>query len=97
VIPLVADADTLFGATTRGRLIHLDCQGLIRLHWSPLILDELRHRPQARPRVGASARTTHAGIIEKFGVAQGRVISRLPLQPALPSSASHPGTGSALH
>jgi hypothetical protein len=41
VIPIVADADTLFGATTRGLLIHLDYQGLIRLHWSPLILDEL--------------------------------------------------------
>lgn len=41
VIPVVADADTLFGATTRGLLIHLDYQGSIRLHWSPLILDEL--------------------------------------------------------
>jgi hypothetical protein len=41
VIPVVADADTLFGATTRGLLIHLDYQGVIRLHWSPLILDEL--------------------------------------------------------
>jgi len=41
VIPVVVDADTLFGATTRGLLIHLDYQGLIRLHWSPLILDEL--------------------------------------------------------
>jgi PIN domain len=41
VIPVVADADVLFGATTRGLLIHLDYRGLIRLHWSPLILDEL--------------------------------------------------------
>lgn len=41
MIPLVADADTLFGATTRGLLIHLDDQGLIRPHWSPLILDEM--------------------------------------------------------
>ena len=41
MVPVVADADTLFGATTRGLLIHLDYQGLIRLHWSPLILDEL--------------------------------------------------------
>ena len=39
--PVVADADTLFGATTRGLLIHLDYRGLIRLHWSSLILDEL--------------------------------------------------------
>jgi hypothetical protein len=41
VVPVVADADTLFGATTRGLLIQLDYGGLIRLHWSPLILDEL--------------------------------------------------------
>jgi PIN domain len=42
VIPVVvADADTLFGATTRGLLIHLDYRNLIRLHWSALILDEL--------------------------------------------------------
>ncbi len=39
--PVVADADTLFGATTRGLLIHLDYRGLIRLHWSALILGEL--------------------------------------------------------
>lgn len=41
MVPVVADADTLFGATTRGLLIHLDYRGLIRLHWSALILDEL--------------------------------------------------------
>lgn len=40
MIPVVAAADTLFGATTRGLLIHLDYHGLIRLHWSPLILTE---------------------------------------------------------
>lgn len=40
-IPVVADADTLFGATTRGLLIYLDYEGLIKLHWSPLILDEV--------------------------------------------------------
>lgn len=41
MVPVVADADTLFGATTRGLLIHLDYGGLIRLHWSPLLLEEL--------------------------------------------------------
>jgi hypothetical protein len=42
VIPVaVADADTLFGATTRGLLIHLDYRNVIRLHWSAPILDEL--------------------------------------------------------
>ncbi|PLZ00447.1 PIN domain-containing protein [Burkholderia sp. WAC0059] len=40
-IPVVADADTLFPATTRGLLIYLDYQGLIKLHWSLLILDEV--------------------------------------------------------
>jgi hypothetical protein len=40
-IPVVADADTLFGATTRGLLVHLDYRGLIKLHWSPLILSEM--------------------------------------------------------
>jgi hypothetical protein len=41
VTPVVADANTLFGDTTRGLLIHLDYLGLIRLHWSAIILDEL--------------------------------------------------------
>ena len=39
--PVVADADTLFPATTRGLLIYLDFAGLIRLHWSQMILGEL--------------------------------------------------------
>jgi hypothetical protein len=38
---VVADADVLFGATTRGLLIHLDYQGLMRLHWSATILEEM--------------------------------------------------------
>ena len=37
---VVADADVLFGATTRGLLTQLDCAGLLHLHWSALILDE---------------------------------------------------------
>jgi hypothetical protein len=39
-IPVVADADTLYPAATRGLLIQLDLHGLIRLHWSPLLLEE---------------------------------------------------------
>jgi len=31
-IPLVADADTLFAGTTRGLLIYLDYEGLVKLH-----------------------------------------------------------------
>lgn len=58
MISVVADADTLFGATTRGLLIHLDYQGLIRLHWSPLILDEMSRAlvDTGRKRDAASAR-----------------------------------------
>ncbi len=58
MIPVVADADTLFGATNRGLLIHLDYQGLIRLHWSPLILDEMSRAlvDTGRKRDAASAR-----------------------------------------
>lgn len=41
MIPVVADADSLFGTNTRGLLIHLDDHGLIRLHWRPLILEEM--------------------------------------------------------
>lgn len=40
-LALVADADTLFPASTRGLLIYLDYQGPIKLHWSPMILDEV--------------------------------------------------------
>nr|WP_315225250.1 PIN domain-containing protein [uncultured Albidiferax sp.] len=39
--PVVADADVLFGATTRALLIFLDYHGALKLHWSPLILDEV--------------------------------------------------------
>lgn len=62
MIPAVADADTLFGATTRGLLIHLDYQGLIRLHWSPLILDELSRalvETGRKPDAKAAARHEH--------------------------------------
>lgn len=43
VTPVVADADVLFGATTRALLVYLDYAGAIRLHWSAAILDELSH------------------------------------------------------
>jgi hypothetical protein len=43
VTPVVADADVLFGATTRALLVYLDYAGVIRLHWSAIILDELSH------------------------------------------------------
>lgn len=57
-IPVVADADTLFPATTRGLLIYLDYRGLIKLHWSPLILDEVSRAlvDTARKKTLADAR-----------------------------------------
>ncbi|OZI68077.1 PIN domain-containing protein [Bordetella genomosp. 1] len=60
-VPVVADADTLFAATTRGLLIYLDYQGVIRLHWSSLILDELnRALVQAGRKPTLAAARAHA-------------------------------------
>lgn len=64
MIPVVADADTLFGGTTRGLLIHLDYGGLIRLHWSALILDELsRALVDTGRKVDAQAARRHEHLL----------------------------------
>lgn len=64
VVPVVADADTLFGGTTRGLLIHLDYQGLIRLHWSPLILDEMsRALVQTGRKANRAAAARHEALM----------------------------------
>lgn len=68
-IPVVADADTLFGATTRGVLVFLDYRGLIKLHWSPLILDEM-----SRALVDARRKPT----IEAAKLLQQRLGDALP-------------------
>ena len=63
-VPVVADADTLFGGTTRGLLIHLDYQGLIRLHWSPLILDEMsRSLVETGRKADRAAATRHEALM----------------------------------
>ena len=63
-VPVVADADTLFGGTTRGLLIHLDYQGLIRLHWSPLILDEMsRALVETGRKADRAAATRHETLM----------------------------------
>ena len=63
-VPVVADADTLFGGTTRGLLIHLDYQGLIRLHWSPLILDEMsRALVETGRKADRAAATRHEALM----------------------------------
>lgn len=73
-IPVVADADTLFAATTRGLLIYLDYQGLITLHWSPLILDEVNRALVDTGRkkdleIGQVARDAHVQCFaERSGV-----------------------------
>lgn len=64
MLPVVADADTLFGATTRGLLIHLDYRGLIRLHWSALILEELsRALVDTGRKVDAQAARRHEQLL----------------------------------
>jgi PIN domain len=64
VVPVVADADTLFGSTTRGLLIHLDYQGLIRLHWSPLILEEMsRALVHSGRKADRAAAATHEALM----------------------------------
>ena len=72
MVPVVADADTLFGATTRGLLIHLDYQGVIRLHWSPLILDEM-----SRALVDAG-RKPDAESARRHGQLTGTDMSKFP-------------------
>jgi len=59
-IPVVADAETLFRASTRALLIHLDYQGLIKLHWSPLLLREMSEAllRTGRKATAAAARPT---------------------------------------
>jgi len=37
-VPRCRRRHPLFGAATRGLLIHLDDQGMIRLYWNPLNL-----------------------------------------------------------
>ncbi len=64
MLPVVADADTLFGATTRGVLIHLDYRGLSCLHWSALILDELsRALVDTGRKVDAQAARRHEQLL----------------------------------
>jgi len=64
VVPVVADADTLFGATTRGLLIHLDYQGIIRLHWSALIIDEMsRALVETGRKADRAAATRHEALM----------------------------------
>jgi hypothetical protein len=65
-IPVVADADTLFGGTTRGLLIYLDYVGLLRLHWSPLILGELsRALVEAGRKPDAPAARKHEALLRR--------------------------------
>jgi hypothetical protein len=64
LIAVVADADTLFGATSRALLIHLDYEGLIRLHRSPLILEEMSRALVATGRKpNADAARRHEGLM----------------------------------
>ena len=96
VVPVVADADTLFGATTRGLLIHLDYQGLIRLHWSPLILHEMSSALGACRTWGVEAKfgpseDSFCRICRPIAVAMGQKAGEkwtaaAKLQPTFPKS-----------
>lgn len=65
---VVADADVLFGATTRALLIYLDYDGILKLHWSAEILQEmsaalLRHGRQKSPAAArANERRMNASL-----------------------------------
>jgi hypothetical protein len=94
VVPVVADADTLFGATTRGLLIHLDDQGVIRLHWSPLILDEMNRalvdtgrKPDA---LGIEVQQPDAFLLNQFRQGPAAVASAFAALRATLRSASEP-------
>ena len=63
---VVADADVLFGATTRGLLIQLDYAGLLHLHWSPLILDELsRALVKSKQKAALAAAKAHEALMDR--------------------------------
>lgn len=63
---VVADADVLFGAATRGLLIQLDYAGLLHLHWSPLILDEMsRALVKSKRKVGRAAAKAHEALMDR--------------------------------
>ena len=79
VDPVVADVDTLFGATTRGLLIHPDCQGIIQLHWSAPILNEMTRALVETRQLGVrhdDARDHHrqhqVALLARLGVQQRR-------------------------
>lgn len=76
MIPVVADADTLFGATIRGLLIHLDYQGLIRLHWSALILDEMSRALVATGRKADGAAALRHEALMRSSLPQAEVSPR---------------------
>lgn len=61
MIPVVADADTLFAATTRGLLVYLDYQGLLKLHWTSLILEEMS---RALVDTGRKANAVETRVLE---------------------------------
>lgn len=75
VIPVVADADTLFGATTRGLLVHLDYRGLIRLHWSALIQDEMSRALVNTGRKPDRAAATKHEALMRAALPQAEVIT----------------------
>ena len=54
-LPVVVDADVLYGGTTRAFLAYLDEDDLIRMHWSPLLIDEMSRALVKTRRLTAEA------------------------------------------
>ncbi|MDB6002707.1 MAG: hypothetical protein JWP52_4406 [Rhizobacter sp.] len=62
---VVCDADSLFGHTTRALLLHLAHEGVVRLQWSRLILEESTRALRKMGRFATrEARLAHLAAIE---------------------------------
>lgn len=80
---VVADADVLFGATTRALLIFLDYDGVLKLHWSAEILREMsaallrRGRQKSPAAARANERRMNASLPGAL-LDPARLAGRLP-------------------
>jgi hypothetical protein len=68
----------LYGATTRALLLYLDVQDVIRVHWSPLLIDEMsRALVKTERRTADEARLNEASMSR---IAPGASVSTLEVQ-----------------
>ena len=62
---VAADADVLYGGTTRALLIYLDYHGLIRLHWSPLLITEMSRALVKTGRLTREAAALNTALMQR--------------------------------